>query len=140
MNRNRYYFNVLIVFALALNSCSNPSSAPPQQNPLVFRFEIDSAGNIKNEDVKQKLADFAKDLSHKADRVMLSAYSEQTASKAKNEQVAFDMADAAKKYMSKYDERAYFNIGVEIRGYENPVNPTNPADIQNRRIEFSYMK
>ena len=131
---------IAIAFLFAAFSCNAPQTKPvAQQNDLVFHFELDAAGNIKDEVVKQKLAALAKNLSARADRVMLTAYSEQTGSKAKNQQIAFDMADAAKKYMSAFDERAYFNIGVDVKGYENPVNAANPADIQNRRIEFTYI-
>ena len=132
---------LLISFSsLVLFSCNTrKSEAPSSQNPLVFHFELDADGNIKNEEVKKQLTTLAKKLSHDADRVMLTAYSEQTGDKAKNRELAFEMADAAKKFMSAYDERAYFNIGVTIKGYDNPVNASNPADIENRRIEFSYL-
>jgi len=130
----------ICLFALLLTSCNNPQLKPVEEKAkLVFRFELDSTGNIKNEEVRQELTTLAKRISKNADRLMLNAYSEQTGNKEKNEQIAFDMADAAKKLMVATEERAYYNVGVNVAGYAQPVNAANPADIQNRRIEFVYI-
>ena len=125
---------------LLLASCNNPQPKPVEEkNKLVFRFELDSAGNITNEQVKQELIALAKRISKNADRLILNAYTEQTGNKEKNEQLAFAMSYAAKRIMLLNSERAYYNVGINIMGYANPVNTANPADIQNRRIEFVYI-
>lgn len=135
-------FLLLTAIAVALLFACNtqPTKIVEEPTQLVFRFELDSAGNIKSEEAKQQLIKLAKHISRNADRLTLNAYSEQTGDKEKNNQHAFDMADAAKKLMVSAEERAYYNVGVNVVGYANPVNPSNPADIQNRRIEFTYLK
>ncbi len=127
--------------AALLFSCNTPTTkAEEEPNKLVFHFELDSAGNIKDEEVKQKLIKLAKDVGKNADRLTLNAYSEQTGSDERNQQIAADMSYAAKRLMLLNAERAYYNVGVNVVGYGNPVNPANPSDIQNRRIEFTYLK
>lgn len=128
------------ISAAMLFSCNTQPAKPVEEpNKLVFRFALDSAGNITNEEVKQKLIQLAKDISRNADRLTLLAYSEQTGNKEKNEQIAGDMADAAKRVMLLNAERAYYNVGVVIKGYADPVDPENPSSMQNRRIEFRYV-
>jgi hypothetical protein len=132
------HFFLLVVFAgSSLFSCQSSKVKPEtQSNKLVIHFEIDSSGNIKEEYVTNQLDSLAKDLSKKGDRLMLNAYSEQTGDKETNEKIATEMAYAAKEVMLKNSERSYYNVGVTIRGYEEPLNASNPTDIQNRRIEF----
>ena len=133
--KRQFVFFICIVSALFF-SCNTQQSKPiDTQTKLVFHFELDSAGNITNEEVKQKLIQLAREISRNADRLTLNAYSEETGSKEKNEQIASDMSYAAKRVMLLNAERAYYNVG-----YANPINPANPADIQNRRIEFTYIK
>lgn len=134
--KNTLAYLIILLFA----SCRNPQPKPAEEKiKMVFRFELDSAGNITNQEVKQDLIALAKRISKNADRLMLNAYSEQTGSKEKNEQIAFDMSYAAKRIMLLNAERAYYNVGVNVVGYGQPVNANNPADIQNRRIEFEYI-
>lgn len=122
-------------------SCNTPQTkSVVRQEKIVFHFELDSAGNITNEEVTQKLIQLARDISRNADRLTLNAYSEETGSKEKNEQIASEMSYAAKRVMLLNAERAYYNVGVNIVGYANPINPAKPADIQNRRIEFVPVK
>ncbi len=138
--KKQFMFFICMVSALFF-SCNTQQPKPVEQpTKLVFHFELDSAGNIANEEVKQKLIQLAKDISRNADRLMLNAYSEQTGSKERNEQIALEMADAAKRLMLLNAERAYYNVGVNVVGYANPIDPANPADIQNRRIEFIPVK
>lgn len=121
-------------------SCNTQPTKPVERpDKIVFHFELDSAGNITNEEVTQKLIQLARDISRNADRLTLNAYSEETGSKEKNEQIASDMSYAAKRVMLNA-ERAYYNVGVNIVGYANPINAANPGDIQNRRIEFTPVK
>ena len=82
----------------------------------------------------------AKKISEHADRLTLNAYSEQTGSKEKNEEVASAIAYAAKHWMITHCDRAYYNVGIHIKGYDDPINAANPADIVNRRIEFEELK
>ena len=138
--KKQFNFLTAIVVALLFSCNSQPTKPADEPIKLVFRFELDSVGNIKNEDVKQQLIKLAKDIGRNADRLILNAYSEQTGDKEKNNQIAFDMADAAKKLMVSVEERAYYNVGVNVLGYANPVNAAYPADIKNRRIEFTYIK
>ena len=129
-----------IVSALLFSCNTQPVGILGEEGKIVMRFELDSAGEIKDEAVKQQLITLAKDISKNADRLTLTAYSEQTGSDEKNLQIAQEMSYAAKRVMLLNAERAYYNVGVNVVGYADPVNPANPADIQNRRIEFTYLK
>ncbi len=129
------------IVSVVLFSCNTqPVGILGEEGKIVMRFEMDSAGEIKDEIVKQQLITLAKDISKNADRLTLTAYSEQTGSDEKNLQIAQEMSYAAKRVMLLNAERAYYNVGVNAVGYVDPVNPSNPADIQNRRIEFTYLK
>jgi outer membrane protein OmpA-like peptidoglycan-associated protein len=129
------------IVSVVLFSCNTqPVGMLGAEGKIVMRFELDSAGEIKDEIVKQQLITLAKDISKNADRLTLTAYSEQTGSDEKNLQIAQEMSYAAKRVMLLNAERAYYNVGVNAVGYADPVNPSNPADIQNRRIEFTYLK
>ena len=129
------------VVAVALFSCNTqPVGLLGEEGKIVFRFELDSSGNIKDEAVKQQLIKLAQGISKNADRLTLTAYSEQTGNDEKNKQIAQDMSYAAKRLMLLNAERAYYNVGVNVVGYANPINHANPADIINRRIEFTYLK
>ncbi len=136
--------HILLISCIAsvlLFSCNTqPVGILGEEGKIVMRFELDSAGEIKDEAVKQQLITLAKDISKNADRLTLTAYSEQTGSDGKNLQIAQEMSYAAKRVMLLNAERAYYNVGVNVVGYADPVNPANPADIQNRRIEFTYLK
>ena len=129
------------IVSVMLFSCNTqPVGLLGEKGKLVFRFELDSAGEIKDEIVKQQLITLAQDISKNADRLTLTTYSEQTGSDEKNLQIAQEMSYAAKRVMLLNASRAYYNVGVNPVGYAKPVNPSNPADIKNRRIEFTYLK
>ena len=121
-------------------SCNNQSKPAEEKNKIVLRFELDSTGNIINADVRKQLIELAADITKNADRVILTSYTEQTGSEEKNINLANSMAIAAKDVMFKSNnERIYYSVGIDARGFENPVNEKNPADLINRRIEISYL-
>ncbi len=132
--------NLPLLICFLLTACNNPKpQLVEEKTKHVFRFELDSEGNITNEEVKQQLLSLAKEISISADRMTLTAYSEQTGSVKKNEQIASEMAYAAKRLMLLNYERIYYNVGVNIAGYANPVDSANPSSMENRRIEFTPM-
>ena len=125
---------------LFFTSCNNQSKPAEGKNKIVLRFELDSTGNIINTDVRKQLIELAIDITKNADRVMLTSYTEQTGSEERNINLANYMAIAAKDVMFKANnERIYYSVGIDARGFENPVNEKNPADLINRRIEISYL-
>ena len=62
-------------------------------------------------------------------------YTEQTGSPEQNMQLGKVMGHAAKQFAQTQSERAYYDLGLEVRGYENPIDSLNPASLKNRRIE-----
>ncbi len=135
-----YYFLFPLLLSSLLFSCNGPETKTDSKTAkLVFHFELNSVGEITDKEVKEKLAALAKDICRNADRIMLTAYSEQTGNQEKNLQIAATMAEAAKQWMAKNSERVYYNVGVTVKGYEDPINAAKPADAINRRIEFTYL-
>ena len=121
-------------------SCNNQPKPAEGKNKIVLRFELDSTGNITNTDVRKQLIELADSVNQNAERILLTAYTEQTGDNEKNKELANNMAVAAKDIMFKATgERVYYNVGIDARGFENPVNEKNPADLINRRIEISYL-
>ena len=62
------------IVSVMLFSCNTqPVGLLGEEGKLVFRFELDSAGEIKDEIVKQQLIILAQDISKNADRLTLTA-------------------------------------------------------------------
>ena len=131
-------FSALFLF---LSSCVNKqSTSTGEKNKIVLHFEIDSSGNLLNKDVEEQLKKLAKEVSKNADKIMITAYSEQTGSEEGNYNVSIQMARAAKDAMLKGDvTRIFYNVGIDAKGYQNPINKNNPADPVNRRVEITYL-
>ena len=71
--------------------------------------------------------------------VVIYSYTEKTDSEEESMAIAKRQADAAKQAMMQFGERVYYNVGVELKGFAEPVNAANPADKTNRRIEIEQM-
>ena len=130
------------VFSLLLFvSCRTDNRQTNQQKQrVVFRFDLDSAGNITDAEVKKQLAELAVRISKNADKVMLYSYSEKTKTPEESLTIATQQAYAAKMWMyQSAKERIYYSVGVQAKGFENPVDVANPYSPQNRRIEIEYL-
>ena len=133
----------LVSVALTFASCNQTT---PQNKPadldktekITLYFDCDSTLKIVNSEAREQLTKIAKDMSVNSDRIMITSYSEHTGDKGKNEQIAHDLGWAAKRFLRFAGAKDY-NIGLDLKGYENPINDKNPADLKNRRIEITYM-
>jgi len=106
----------------------------------MFRFQIDTAGNITDAAVKRQLAELAVSISTNADKVMLYSYTEKMKTPEESSAYAYIQATAAKRWMyQSAKERIYYSVGIEAKGFENPVDAANPYSLQNRRIEIEYL-
>jgi outer membrane protein OmpA-like peptidoglycan-associated protein len=124
-------------------SCNNQPAKPEttENKRIVMRFELDSAGNVSDSKVKTELAELAKRISANADRAVMYSYTEQADSAGKDIKLAMDRAVAAKAVMFEASrDRIYYSVGIEARGFENPIDAANPKSLQNRRIEIEFMK
>lgn len=136
------YFLAASVLFFMVSSCRNKqNSSADAKSKIVLHFEIDSMGNILNRDIEEQLKVLAIQSSKNADKLMINAYSEQTGSEKKNYEVALSMAQAAKKAMSiREAPRVYYDVGMDAKGYQNPINKNDPSDLVNRRIEITDIK
>lgn len=106
-------------------------------NNIVLVFTIDSNDNIIELEVRQKVLSIGRHIHESADKMMMHVYTEQSGSVEGNAQIAKRMARAVKELTKTQGERSYYNLGVDIRGYENPVDSVNPSNVINRRIEIT---
>ncbi len=136
------FAGLVLCWIVTLFSCQ-PKTAEQTSPPptLVFRFEVDSAGNIVEEDVKLQLKELAMRISKKADRVMLYSYTEKMSSDDSSRLLASQQAYAAKDWMYQAaQERIYYNVGIAIKGFENPIDSAAPESKINRRIEVQFLE
>jgi hypothetical protein len=133
---------ILLLCFAGMYGCRQKVNEPTQARArIVFRFETDSAGNIQDENVRRQLKDLAIRVSKNADRVMLYSYTEKMSSSDTAVQIATLQAYAAKNWMYKYaSERIYYSVGIDARGFENPVEPNAPESKMNRRIEVEFIE
>lgn len=125
----------VLIVCLMLFSCKRRhTDVQTPDNNIVLVFTIDSNENIIEPEVREKVLSIGKRIHESADKMMMHIYTEQTGSIEGNEQVAKRMARAVKLLTKTQGERSYYNLGVDIRGYENPVDSLNPASTANRRI------
>ena len=128
---------LFIALVFCLYSCSRKAPAVANADKLILRFEIDSNGNILNEQVKLQVLALAKELEKSADKMMMTAYTEQSGNEEQNEKTAKAMARAVRELMKTQGERNATNVGVDIKGYQNPIDSIHPENIINRRIEIA---
>lgn len=124
---------------LLLFGCNSKPPAPAQEKALVvLRFTLDTAGAIMDDLVLKQLTDLAAHIDSTADRIVLTSYTEKRSSKEEELRLATELATAAKQVMLNTGlERIYYNVGIDARGYENPVDEKTPQAIINRRIEIA---
>jgi hypothetical protein len=131
-----------LFFLLLSCGCNNHTAAPAEtgKEVLVLRFELDSAGAITDAAVKQQLRDIAVRISKNADRIMLHSYTEKMDTPAQEEEVATQMARAAKEAMAEAPvPRVFYNVGIDIHGSSNLIDSVHPSDKVNRRIEVEFL-
>ena len=132
----------ILVSLFLLTACNQKNNEPKNSvQRTVLRFEVDSAGNISDSfpEVKKQLKEIAIQINKNADMVVIYSYTEKTDSEEESMAIAKRQADAAKQAMMQFGERVYYNVGVELKGFAEPVNAANPADKTNRRIEIEQM-
>ncbi len=134
-------FSVTLFSAFLLVSCSNQNQKVAEKKErIVLRFELDTAGNITDAEVKKQLAELALRISANADKVMMYSYTEKMNTLEESTAVATTQAYAAKMWMyQSAKERIYYSVGIEAKGFENPVDAANPYSRANRRIEIEYL-
>ena len=134
-------FSVTVFSVFLLVSCSNQNKeAATKKERIVFRFELDTAGNITDAEVKKQLAELALRISANADKVMMYSYTEKMKTSEESLAIATQQAYAAKTWMyQSAKERIYYSVGIEAKGFENPVDVANPSSRVNRRIEIEYL-
>lgn len=130
-----FKFLYVLIVCLMLFSCkrNSPNMVATDGN-IVLVFTIDSNDNIIEPEVREKVLSIGKRIHESADKMMMHVYTEQTGSVQGNEEIAKRMVRAVKLLTKTQGERSYYNLGVDIRGYENPVDSLNPASMANRRI------
>ncbi len=124
---------------LLLFGCNSKPPAPAQEKALVvLRFTPDTAGEITDDLVLKQLTELAAHIDSTADRIVLTSYTEKRSSKEEELRLATELATAAKQVMLNTGlERIYYNVGIDARGYESPVDEKTPQAIINRRIEIA---
>ncbi|MES2622215.1 MAG: hypothetical protein V4615_15300 [Bacteroidota bacterium] len=134
-------FTSIALSFLLFTSCKNSSKeTTDKKQTIVFRFKLDSAGNITDAEVKKQLAHLAVHISANADKVVLYSYTEKMKTAEESLVIATQQANAAKMWMyQSAKERIYYSVGVEAKGFENPVDATNPYSLKNRRIEIEFL-
>ncbi|MBP6732332.1 MAG: hypothetical protein KA149_09755 [Chitinophagales bacterium] len=134
---------LLIICCFALYACNHQpkvSAEQPKPARIVIHFELDSAGNLTDAAAKKQLEELAVKISRNADRVMMYSYTEKLDSVGKDIELAKIRAAAAKALMyAAARERIYYGVGIDARGFENPVDAANPYSVVNRRIEIEYL-
>jgi outer membrane protein OmpA-like peptidoglycan-associated protein len=124
-----------VFISLLLFSCNNKgSNIANAKNILVIRFLTDTAGNITDSAVIKQLTTLAAYVDSTADRIVLCSYTEKKSTKQEELALAAEQANAAKNVMLHY-ERVYYNVGIDAKGYENPIDALYPSALINRRIE-----
>lgn len=126
---------VSIMLVLSISACKPKQHADASNNAIVLRFTLDAEGNIVEEDVRKQITALGKHIDSTSDRMMMYVYTEQTGSIEQNMLLGKTMGHAVKQFAQTQSERAYYDLGVEVRGYENPIDSANPASLKNRRIE-----
>lgn len=126
---------------LFLLSCNHDQKETNERKErIVIRFELDTAGNITDTEVKKQLAELAVCISTNADKVIMYSYTEKMKNTEESIAIANQQAYAAKMWMyQSAKERIYYSVGIEAKGFENPIDTANPYSPQNRRIEIEYL-
>jgi len=126
----------LLLFLAACGERHAPTK--PATQKTVLRFEVDSTGNIidNHNGVKQQLKEIAIQADTKADKFIIYSYTEQMGSALACKAVAKTQADAAKNFMMQFGGRVYYNIGIDLKGFEEPTDAAHPYAASNRRIEI----
>jgi len=131
---------ILFIAAIFLFvSCQQQPQVDVDSNKIVLRFDIDTNGNITDAKVRAQVLALGKKLQQTADKMILSAYTEQGSSEQQNEQTAKAMAQAVRALLKTQGERNATNVAIYVMGFKNPIDSLNPANILNRRVEIVPM-
>ena len=133
-------FLIACIFAVGCNAKSTNQTEQTKPARIIVHFELDSAGNLTDAAAKKQLEELAVKISRNADRVMMFSYTEKQDSVGRDIELAKTRAAAAKALMyAAARERIYYGVGIDARGFENPVDAANPYSVANRRIEIEYL-
>lgn len=138
----KLFFIVSVFSQICLVSCNNQGSkTSSEEQPIVFRFELDSSGAISSQKIKKQLADLALKISANADRVVMHSFTEKMNTEQESVDTAYALAAAAKEIMfHSATERIYYSVGIDALGFKNPIDAAHPNSRLNRRIEIEYLK
>ena len=123
------------MLSTSITSCKPKQHTDTNSKAIVLRFSLDADGNIVEEDVRQQITALSKRIDTTSNKMMMYVYTEQTGSTEQNIALGKELGHAVKQFAQTQSERAYYDLGVEVRGYENPIDSLNPASLKNRRIE-----
>lgn len=127
---------ILVAVIFFLGACNRDNKQPVTNDKTILRFSIDANGGIAEPEVKEQVLSLAKHIEKSADKMMMYVYTEQSGNAEQDSMKAWEMARAVRNLMKTQGERNATGIGIDIRGYQNPVDSANPANIINRRIEI----
>jgi len=133
----------ILVSLFLLTACSQHNNEAKTSGPrTVLRFDVDTAGNISDSfpEVKKQLKEIAIQMNNNADRVVIYSYTEKMDSKEESMVIAKRQADAAKQVMMQFGERVYYNAGIELKGFAEPIDAAHPSAASNRRIEIETVQ
>jgi outer membrane protein OmpA-like peptidoglycan-associated protein len=124
-----------ITLATSFTACKQRQHTDANNNTIKLRFTLDADENIVEEDVRQQITAICKGIDTTSNKMMMYVYTEQTGSTEQNIALGKELGHAVKQFAQTQSERAYYDLGVDVRGYENPIDSLNPASLKNRRIE-----
>lgn len=125
------------VMLLSITACKNTTNAVPQEEKTVLHFELDANGEIKEPDVREQVIAIGKEVESHGNKKMLTAYTENSGNAEQDLQTAAAMAKAVRELMKKQGGRNGTCVGVDIKGYANPIDSANPGSLVNRRVEIT---
>jgi hypothetical protein len=131
---------LLVLNVFILSSCNQAARPAKDVELLILRIELDSAGEITGAETRAKVMAIGKELHQSGNKMMMHVYTEQLGSTEKNNETGWMMARAVKALMKTQGERVGYNMGVDVRGFENPIDSARPENIINRRIEIVAVK
>jgi hypothetical protein len=124
------------VVLLSITACKNAGNSAPQNEKVVLHFELDANGEIKEQDVREQVIAIGKEVESHGDKKIITAYTENSGNPEQDRLTAAAMAKAVRELMKKQGGRNGTCVGVDIKGYANPIDSLNPSDLVNRRVEI----
>lgn len=122
---------------LSITACKNAGNSVPKDEKAVLHFELDANGEIKEPEVREQIIAIGKEVESHGNKKMLTAYSENSGNAEQDQQTAATMAKAVRELLKKQGGRNATCVGIDIKGYANPIDSANPGSLVNRRVEIT---